>query len=169
MSNSVEKNRYYTKGTLIADVVIIGFVGGVIASFLGIVAKYFHFMQFSPKFIFTSWSNGSWIKTWQGSLMTILLFGFISIVFAFIYYLSLKKMRSLFSYIIFGLVCWLILFVAFKPIFKDLPAITKLSFDSIITSLCLFALYGVFIGYSISFDYQEYLKEQDRLGEETCK
>ena len=65
------------------------------------------------------------------------------------------------AYILFGVVCWLILLLVFSPMFKDLPALTKMSSNSIITSICIFILYGVFIGYSISFDYQEYIREEE--------
>jgi Conserved membrane protein YqhR len=161
MTNKLEQNKYYSKSTLITNVVIIGFFGGVIASFLGLVVHYLNFMDFTPKFILTSWSNQPWIKAWQGALMTLLLFGILSIVVAFLYYALLRKMKSIISYILFGIVCWLVFLFMFKPMFNDLPALSKMSSDSIITSICLFALYGVFIGYSISFDYQEYSKELD--------
>lgn len=161
MSNKNKENRYYSKSALISNMLTIGFVGGVLASFLGIVAHYFNFMDFSPKFILTSWSKQSWIKAWQGSFITIILFGILSIVVAFLYYLLLKKMKSMVVYILFGVVCWLIFLFVFNPMFKDLPALSKMSSDSIITSICLFVLYGVFIGYSISFDFQEYLREEE--------
>lgn len=162
MSNKEEQNRYYSKSLIMTNVFIIGFFGGAISSFLGLIGHYFHFIDFSPKFILTSWSNQSWIKAWQGSLMTILLFGFLSIFVAFLYYLLFKKMKSMVAYILFGIVCWFVFLFVFKPMFNDLPALSKMSSDSIITSICLFALYGVFIGYSISFDYQEYAKELER-------
>jgi len=165
MSNN--KNRYYSKGTLITNVWIIGLVGGMLASFLGIVSHYFHFMEFSPNFILTSWSNRDWVKAWQGSLVTILLFGIISIIIAFIYYALFKKMKNMIAYILFGILWWVILLFVFGPIFNDLPSVAKMSSDSIVTSICIFALYGVFIGYSISFDYQEYMYEQTEQIEET--
>ncbi|USK58771.1 YqhR family membrane protein [Peribacillus asahii] len=165
MSNN--KNRYYSKGTLITNVWIIGLVGGMLASFLGIIAHFFHFMEFSPNFILTSWSNQDWVKAWQGSLVTILLFGIISIIIAFIYYALFKKMKNMIAYILFGILWWVILLFVFGPIFNDLPSVAKMSSDSIVTSICIFALYGAFIGYSISFDYQEYMHEQTEQIEET--
>ncbi|MFP3489296.1 YqhR family membrane protein, partial [Staphylococcus sp. SIMBA_130] len=41
------------------------------------------------------------------------------------------------------------------PMFIDLPTITKLDRNTVITTICLYLLYGVFIGYSISFEYHE--------------
>ena len=80
---------------------------------------------------------------------------------AFLYYCVIKENKE------YGCVyvVWCRLLVAFSfgfsPMFKDLPGLTKMSSDSIITSICIFVLYGVFIGYSISFDYQEYLREEE--------
>jgi hypothetical protein len=161
MSKKKEQDRYYSESSLITNVLKIGFFGGAIASLLGIVAHYFHFMDYSPKFILSSWSNQSWIKAWQGSLMTILLFGLLSIVVAFVYYAFFKKMKSMYAFMIFGIVCWGVLHFAFKPMFRDLTPISRMSSNSIITSICLFVLYGVFIGYSISFDHQEFSREQE--------
>ena len=128
-------------------------------------AHYLNFIDFSPKFILTSWSNQSWIKAWQGFLITMILFGILSIVVAFLYYWLLKKINSMVAYMLFGVVWWLILLIAINPMFKDLPTLAKMSSDSIITSICIFVLYGVFIGYSISYDYQEYLREEEGLVE----
>jgi hypothetical protein len=161
MSTEKENNRYYSKGTVLVNTLIIGFVGGVLASFLGIVAHYFHVMEFSPKFILTSWSNQAWIKGWLGFFITLLIFGILSIVVAFLYYLLLRKISNMIAYILFGIVCWVLFLLILNPMFKDLPAFAKMSATSIITSICLFALYGVFIGYSISFDYQEFMREED--------
>ena len=162
-NNKKEDNRYYNKSTLISNIVMIGFVGGIIGSFLGMVAYYFNFMDFTPKFILTSWSNHGWVKAWQGFLLTMILFGILSIVIAFLYYFLLKKVKSMVAYMLFGVVCWLLFIFAFNPMFKDLPSLAKMSGDSIITSICLFILYGVFIGYSISFDYHEYIREDEGL------
>ncbi len=161
MSNKKKDNRYHSKSMLITNTLTIGFFGGAIASFLGLIAHYMNFMEFSPKFILTSWSNQSWIKAWQGWLVTIILFGILSVLVAFLYYLLLKQTKGMVAYIVFGVVCWLIFLLAFNPIFNDLPPLSKMSSDSIITSICIFILYGVFIGYSISFDYQEYLREEE--------
>ena len=161
MSNKKKENRYHSKSMLISNMLTVGFFGGAIASLLGIIAHYFNFMEFSPTFILTSWSNQSWIKAWQGWFVTIILFGILSVVVAFLYYLLLKQTKSMVANMVFGVVCWLIFLLAFKPMFHDLPSLSKMSSDSIITSICIFVLYGVFIGYSISFDYQEYLREEE--------
>ena len=57
MSNNKKENRYYNNSLVITNMLTVGFFGGVIASLLGLVAHYFNFMDFSPKFILTSWSK----------------------------------------------------------------------------------------------------------------
>ncbi|MGE7601259.1 YqhR family membrane protein [Peribacillus sp. NPDC097675] len=160
-SNENENTLQEDKRLLFANVFAIGFFGGIFASLAGIVAHYFKFMEFSPKFILTSWSDMTWIDRWQGMVMTVLVFGILSIGIAFIYYGLLKKMKSIFAGIIYGLFCWVILVFALKPMFSDLPTFSKMTSNSIITSVCIFILYGLFIGYSISYDHHEYLRQKE--------
>ncbi|MBK5483921.1 hypothetical protein JFV29_18960 [Peribacillus sp. TH16] len=48
-----------------------------------------------------------------------------------------------------------------KPMFSDLPSFSEMSSKSIITSICIFILYGLFVGYSISYDHQEYIRHNN--------
>ncbi|MDM5211732.1 YqhR family membrane protein [Peribacillus sp. NJ4] len=159
-SNENGQIQQENQSVLIYNVLAIGFVGGAAASFAGIIAHYVNFMGFSPKFILTSWSNMTWIDHWLGTVMTILLFGILSVGIAFIYYGLFKRMKSIFSGIFFGVVCWVLLVFVLKPMFADLPTISKMSANTIITSVCIFILYGLFVGYSISYDHQEYIRQQ---------
>ncbi|NCT37527.1 hypothetical protein GTW56_15030 [Bacillus sp. EB93] len=78
------------------------FCRGALASFIGILAHYVNFMDFSPKFILTSWSNMTWIDHWLGTVMTMIIFGILSVGIAFIYYSLFKRMKSIFPGIILG-------------------------------------------------------------------
>ncbi|MFF2456567.1 YqhR family membrane protein [Peribacillus simplex] len=147
---------------LIYNVLAVGFVGGALASFIGICAHYFNFMDFSPKFILTSWSNMTWINQWLGTVMTIILFGILSVGIAFLYYSLFKRMKSTFTGIILGVVCWALLVFVLKPMFVDLPTFSKMSVNTVITSVCIFIIYGLFIGFSISYDHQEYMRQKNK-------
>ncbi|AMM93822.1 hypothetical protein UP17_16170 [Peribacillus simplex] len=162
MSSNVNGQIQQENQGAIYNVLAIGFVGGGVASLIGIIAHYVNFMGFSPKFILTSWSNMAWIDHWLGTVMTILLFGILSVGIAFIYYSLFKRMKSIFSGIFFGVVCWVLLVFVLKPMFADLPTISKMSSNTIITSVCIFILYGLFVGYSISYDHQEYLRQKNK-------
>ncbi|MGE7764559.1 YqhR family membrane protein [Peribacillus sp. NPDC096540] len=159
-SNEKGQNQPENEILLINNVLAIGFVGGLIASFAGIIAHYVNFMEFSPKFILTSWSNMAWIDRWLGTMMTMLVFGILSVGIALIYYGLFRKMKSTLTGVFFGAVCWVMLIFVLKPMFSDLPTFSKMSSNSILTSICISILYGLFIGYSISYDHQEYIRQK---------
>ncbi|MCK1991470.1 YqhR family membrane protein [Peribacillus muralis] len=161
-ANEHGQNQQENQSVLIYNALIIGFVGGAAASLAGMIAHYVNFMDFSPRFILTSWSNMKWIDHWLGVLMTVILFGILSVVIALLYYALFKRVKSMFSGIIFGVVCWALLIFVLKPMFSDLPAFSKMSTNTIITSVCIFILYGLFLGYSISYDHQEYIREKNK-------
>ena len=160
MSSDLNENQRENKSPLIANVLAIGFTGGVLGSFAGIAAHFFKFMSFSPKFILTSWSDMAWVDRWLGTLMTMIIFGLLSIVWAFIYYSILKKLKGIFPGILFGIAIWLLLVFVFKPMFSDFPTLAKMSSDTIVTSICILVLYGLFVGYSISYDHEEYMRQE---------
>ncbi|MFB7642305.1 YqhR family membrane protein [Peribacillus butanolivorans] len=164
-SNEKGQNQQENRIMLINNVFAIGFVGGLLASFAGIIAHYFNFMEFSSKFILTSWSNMTWIDRWLGTVMTMLVFGILSMGIALIYYGLFRKMKSILSGVFFGAVCWALLIFVLKPMFSDLPSFSEMSSKSIITSICIFILYGLFVGYSISYDHQEYIRHNNKGAE----
>lgn len=46
-------------------------------------------------------------------------------------------------------------FYVFNPIFPDVKQVQDLQQSTIVTTFCLYILYGMFVGYSISFEYNE--------------
>lgn len=162
MSNHrLEQNQQENPHSFIMHVFSIGIWGGVIWSLVGHAVHYFHFMQVSPRFILTSWINSSWVNGWLGVVISTLLWGILSILPSFIYYGVLRKILSLYVALLFGAVLWLMLVFVFRPIFTNLPSFSKMDANTIITSLCLFVLYGLFVGYSIFYEEKEIQKQQE--------
>ncbi|MFD0048427.1 YqhR family membrane protein [Actinomycetes bacterium NPDC127524] len=158
MSSEWQK-RDEESASQIVNVLIIGFWGGILWSFIGIVACFFNFMKFSPKIILTSWSGAHWIEGWLGTIITLLIYSILSMAAALLYYSLLKKFQNMMAGIIYGAVLWILLFFILKPVFSGLPSIEQLKGNTGITSFCIFILYGVFIGSSISYEYQEKQKK----------
>jgi Conserved membrane protein YqhR len=46
--------------------------------------------------------------------------------------------------------------------FIDLPTFYKMSVNTVITSVCIFIIYGLFVGFSISYDHQEYIRHKNK-------
>ncbi|MCY9128778.1 YqhR family membrane protein, partial [Bacillus spizizenii] len=103
---------------------------------------------------------GEWKKHGLGTVISIILIGLLSIGAAFLYFLLLKRLKTMWPGVLYGLLLWLLVFFVFNPIFPDVRAVTELKADTVITTICIYLLYGLFVGYSISFEYNELNSEK---------
>lgn len=136
-------------------IVVIGLVGGLFWSFIGYVAYYFHFIKFGPSLVLTPWAFGDWKNGPIGQWVGILVIGLLSILVAFIYKIILQKVYNIWAPMLFGVSLWAIVFYLLNPIFPNLKSVAEFDVNTIITSICLYILYGLFIGYSISYEYKQ--------------
>ncbi|SFA44935.1 Conserved membrane protein YqhR [Parageobacillus thermantarcticus] len=150
-----EQNKRERPMSLLMKVMIIGFIGGVFWSLLGYLAYFFHFTEISPNMILLPWVAGDWKYGKLGNYIAIFLIGLLSILVALIYYVVLRQIKGMWAGVLYGFVLWLAVFYGLNPLFPNLEAVAQLERNTIITTLCLYVLYGVFIGYSISFETQE--------------
>ncbi|GAE24587.1 hypothetical protein JCM9140_528 [Halalkalibacter wakoensis JCM 9140] len=151
----VERNKQEEQMSFAAKVALIGLFGGLIWSLIGYFAFYFHFIRVGPALALMPFVLGDWKDTYIGQLVGVAVISVLSIGVAFLYKLVLQKINKLWAGIGFGLVLWVLVFYVLNPIFPGLKSVTNLDLNSIITSICLYVLYGAFIGYSISYEYAE--------------
>ncbi|TKC19869.1 YqhR family membrane protein [Robertmurraya kyonggiensis] len=151
----LEQNQKEKPLSFMAMVILTGLIGGIFWSGLGYMAYLFNFTDVHPNVILEPWALGAWKKQWLGTVISIVLMGVLSIGVALVYYAVLKKMKSIFIGIGFGIGIFLLVFLVLNPIFPGIKPFRELSLNTIITSVCLYALYGAFVGYSISYEYQE--------------
>lgn len=148
-------------GTLLARALVIGFIGGVTWSIFGVTLYYFNFSEVAPKtYLLRSWLRADWTDGWLGDVVSILLVGILSVLVALIYYGLLKKANFLWVACLFGIVLWFIVFIVAKPIFPNVYPVSDLHTNTIVSTACLYILYGAFIGYSISYDYHDTRKRK---------
>ena|SRR5690625_10623 len=135
---------------------LTGFLGGIFWCMITLVLHYFNIIDVSP-YDYLKWFKLSekWLKTFAGVVFTILIYGIISIGIAYLYYLFFKKIEGLLIGIVYGLMLFVFVLIIIPQINSHVPNILLMSYRSITTSICLFILYGLFIGYSISFDYKQ--------------
>ncbi|EQB35992.1 MULTISPECIES: YqhR family membrane protein [Virgibacillus] len=155
-NQQLEQNKHENPMTILSRSLLTGFIGGIIWSIFATILYYFNFTEVAPKsFILSSWFHAEWIDTWLGTVITIIAIGLLSLVTALVYYGLLKKVSSIWMGVVFGIVLWIIIFYIMNPIFSTVPQVADLDMDTIVTTLCVFILYGTFIGYSISYDYHD--------------
>lgn len=160
-----KQNAQEEIGSILSRSLMTGFFGGILWSIFGVIMYYFNFAEVAPKtFLLRSWTTAEWTNGWLGDVVSIIMVGILSILIAFIYYGLLKKVTSMWMGIVFGIILWGITFYILQPIFPTISPLVDYNKDTIISTICLFILYGMFIGYSISFDYHSMeIKEKKNM------
>ncbi|MCA1030702.1 hypothetical protein LCL95_06540 [Bacillus timonensis] len=151
----LEQNKKEQPMSFLAKVIVTGLFGGIFWSLLAYFSYIFSFTEISPNLVLQPWAVGDWKDGTLGQFIGISIIGLLSIGVALIYYAFLKKFQSIWAGIFFGVALWAIVFYVLNPIFPDLKSVAELERNTIITTICFYVLYGVFIGYSISFEASE--------------
>lgn len=132
-----------------------GFFGGIFLSCFHIAINFFNISKVNHEMILNHfYFTGNWIMKWYGYLFYILFIALLSILFAIIYYLLFRKIRGWIVGFIYGIILWLIFGLTIPLVFYDISISELITSRTNVASICLFILYGVFIGYSISYDYE---------------
>ncbi|WP_328588704.1 MULTISPECIES: YqhR family membrane protein [Bacillaceae] len=155
MKQELEQQKQEETMSFNSTVALIGFFGGLIWSVLGYIAFYLNFTRVGPALALMPWALGDWKNGWMGQLVGIGFIAVVSIAVAFIYRMIFAKVNKPWPGIIYGLVLWILIFGLFNPMFPGLKPLTQLDLNTIITNICLYVVYGLFIGYSISYEYNE--------------
>lgn len=149
----INKQRYRQ---FVGRSILTGFIGGIFFIVFSYLFYMFNFIEVSPKsYLIHTWTSQLWTNSWQGEVITFILGAIMSIFIAYVYVLLFKKVFSLWLSIIFGSILWGAVTFIWPILFNNIPAIQALNINTIVSSFCLFILYGTFIGYSISFDYKQ--------------
>ncbi|GAB2573560.1 YqhR family membrane protein [Gracilibacillus alcaliphilus] len=156
------KGQGKDKDKLALKTLSTGFFGGLIWGSVAAIAGFLNFTSVTPKsFFLRSWLVVEWTDKWIGEVISILLLGIVSIIWAFIYYAVLKKFEGVFPGVVTGVVLWFIVFGLLQALFHNIKPFYQLDSDTILTTVCLFVLYSVFVGYSISFAYHQHINEKN--------
>lgn len=142
-------------------VLTIGFVGGVFWSLLGYLAYYLNFTEIRPNIILELFTLNDLKNFWQGTLLSVFLIGLVSIGVAYIYYGTLRRIFSMWIGLCFGVMLFVIVFIVLNPLFPGIGPVSELERTTLITTICLYILYGIFIGYSISYEEFEIQRQKN--------
>lgn len=150
-----KNNNKKNLGKSIGRASVIGVFGGLIWSSAALVCQLLNFSKIGPSLLFAPLPLGSWKNHLYGQFLAIACIGLISIAFALLYQLTLSRFKTIWVGIVFGIFLWAIVFFAAQPLLPGLPPLKKIGWNTLTTTLCLYVLYGLFIGYSIAFEIEE--------------
>ncbi|MFX3616363.1 MAG: YqhR family membrane protein [Sporolactobacillus sp.] len=155
-SNKSQKSKGKEQmGKSIGRSIVVGLFGGVFWGLIGMICKLLNFSKTGPELLLAPFPLPAWKNKIGGEFLAVAGLIILSVLLAIVYQLVLSRFKSFWVGICFGLLLWGVVFFALQPLLPHLPFLTHLGWNTLSTTVCLFLLYGLFIGYSISFEVEE--------------
>jgi uncharacterized membrane protein YagU involved in acid resistance len=95
----------------------------------------------------------SFLASWQGYMLGWVVFICFSIVASLLYAWLLVKVVGPWMGLGYGFTWWAAIFLLIGPVTGMMNWIAYLDWNTILSEACLFLLWGLFIGYSIGFEF----------------
>lgn len=133
----------------------IGLFAGLI---WGCVRWMFYNMKFTielPSFLMEPFFKHDFLVTYWGVLIGLAGFILFSVIASMLYMVMLGKLRGPWPGIFYGIVWWALMFLAVGPLLGMTGKVNAVGWNTIFSELCIFTLWGVFIGYSIAFEFTD--------------
>jgi hypothetical protein len=130
---------------------LIGCVAGVLFGGMHMLFHYMHFSEVRPDIFAQPFFLHRVLKAKWGWLIGLSCTVFFSWLAANLYQLSFAKLKGPWLGLAYGAMWWVVLFATFGPWFHWLRSFSKWKSDTLVVEACLFLLWGIFVGYSISF------------------
>lgn len=135
------------------NALLTGFFGGGLLASSYLLFYYFNVSNINHKYILAFFRiNGSWLHKWYGYLFFIMFISLLSVVLAIIYYLLFRKIKGWILGAVFGISLWVIFGLLIPLFVYDMTFTSFYKSYTNVLSFCALLLYGIFIGYSISYD-----------------
>ncbi|CAM3587394.1 YqhR family membrane protein [Marinicrinis lubricantis] len=138
----------------------IGFFAGLIWGGIQSLLYYFEMTEWFPAFLAEPFYKHEYLQSTEGRVLGWLYFILFSILASFIYTLFLAKFNGPWIGLIYGFAWWVIIAVAIGPFMGIIEPITRVSLNTMTTEFCLFLLWGIFIGYSITLEFNDERKRE---------
>ncbi|NIK77448.1 magnesium-transporting ATPase (P-type) [Paenibacillus castaneae] len=148
-----EVGRHHTNPWLYS--ISIGFYAGVIWGLVRWLLYQMKFTTIMTGFAADPFFRASFLKSGWGILVSLGSYILLSIIAAFLYTMLLRRLGGPWPGICYGLVWWAVLFIIAGPMLKIMKPIWQVGWNTFFTELCVSLLWGVFIGYSISFEFTD--------------
>lgn len=134
---------------------VLGFFAGLIWGTFRWVLYLVHFTKVIPGFLADPFFRIAFLKTGWGHVVGIGSFIIFSIIATLLYKLLFGRLKGPLPGLAYGALWWGAMFIVIAPVFNMTMPINKIGYDTLVSEMCAFLLWGLFIGYSISFEYND--------------
>lgn len=138
---------------------MVGFFAGLFWGLVKLVFYWFEFTKIRPSQFVTPWYKAGYLNSWQGHFIGYFWIVVASIAAALLYALVLRKVKGPWPGMAYGLLWWAVMYIWIGPWTGLTEPVLKLDPATFWSEICLYLLWGTFIGYSISFEFTD---EQSR-------
>jgi|SRR5690625_4440155 len=134
----------------------VGFFAGLIWGTIKILAYYLGFTKVIPAFIADAFFKHDALEGWVGHIAYGLIsFIIFSMIVSFLYALLFHKVNGYWLGLAYGVIWWVLIYIAVGPYIGMVPKILDIDWNSRLTDFCIFLMWGIFIGYTIAYEYTE--------------
>ncbi len=153
MKQNKQRKKETTNSNKWRSALSIGLSGGVIWGMLSYAFYYLQFTDVGPSMYAKPILNQSYILKWQGHLIGLGFFIMYVLLASFLYAAIFIRFSSPWVGIGYGLAWWGIVFLVLNPLFDLTKSVKELGLNSNSVMLSIFILLGLFIGYSLSIEF----------------
>lgn len=157
VSNHIKTNRWFFA-------LYVGFYSGLIWGALKLVEYYFRFTSVVPGFLLEPFYKHTYLMQWQGITIGYLSFILLSILASVIYVAFFYRVKGGWLGGLYGIAWWCLFYLLIGPSTGMLLPIQQYSRDTITTEICLFLLWGIFIGYTIALEFTDTRTQKSKHG-----
>jgi len=152
-SKDLEERRHPTNPWLFS--VKIGFFAGLIWGLVRLLCYSLKFTTVLPGFIAEPFFRSMFLRTGWGMVIGLTFYIVFSILAAMLYQFTLSRLRGPWPGVFYGFLWWAIMHLAIGPWLGMMKGLTQAGWNTLYTELSISLLWGVFIGYSIAFEFTD--------------
>lgn len=133
----------------------LGFYAGLIWGVTRFALYYLKFTLVIPGVMAEPFFRHAFLLTLPGHAVGLGCFIVFSILASFLYMVVLGRLAGPAPGIVYGFLWWALIFAVLGPILNATKPLRLLGWNSLLTELCIFLLWGVFIGYTTAFEFHD--------------
>ncbi|WP_284640518.1 YqhR family membrane protein [Paenibacillus silviterrae] len=135
--------------------IYVGFFAGIFWGGLKMLENYLHFTSLSPGFLVEPFFKHSFLMSTGGYVLGWLFFILFSVAAALVYALFFRKVKGPWIGMAYGLAWWGLIYLLVGPVTGMNQPIGIIEINTLITDACLFLVWGLFIGYTITVEFTD--------------
>ncbi len=133
----------------------LGFFAGVFWSVLHWMFYVINFTEAVPGYMLEPFFTRAFLRSGWGQAAGLAAFIAFSIMAAYLYIGTLKRFRGPWAGLAYGVGWWALIFLVIGPLAGMVLPPNRIGWDTLITEFCVYLMWGMFIGYSIAFEFHD--------------